>query len=109
MTRDQTRSLNRIVEARTVRVDQKQALIDLLERSLQFGHRRLAIRRYFMLQICGHEVPAELGAACEDIRGRVKAAEVSRIQRSVCEWHQMLRRPPVSEPESHARLETVWR
>jgi hypothetical protein len=109
MARDQIRTLNRRVASKDSRVDQRQALVDLLERSLRLGHRRLAIRRLFMMEICGYPVPQELLEACAPLQQKVKATEVNRIRRSVLEWHAMISRPLAPTVAANVRLETVWR
>ena len=90
VSRTGVRQLNRIVGDRRELFGQRQALIELLARSLKFGHRRLAIRRYLMLKICCHSVPFSLEDSCRVLLAAAKPLEINRIEASVNEWHLML-------------------
>jgi len=90
MSRQQVRSLNRQLAASRPEDARREALLQLLERSIRLGHRRLAIRRILMLHACAIEVPKEWSGHCRELLLRAERAELSRIHQSVHEWAMML-------------------
>lgn len=72
---------------------QREALLDLLERSLRRGHRRLALRHYMMLRVRGHAVPAALREAADGLAARCAPRERRAIAAAVHAWAAMLTAP----------------
>lgn len=79
MSRSHVRALNRLV-VRGNPGNQAAALAALLDRSISFGHRRLAIRRYRMLLACGHEVSGQVKAHCEALIAACASDEPIRVR-----------------------------
>jgi hypothetical protein len=62
--------------------ERRQALLALLRQSLEKGHWRVALRRFFMLRSLGLAVPAEVSAICERFMRRCADRELASMHQS---------------------------
>jgi hypothetical protein len=61
-----------------------------MEVSLRRGHRKVAARRFLMLDALGIDVPAPAQAVCESTIGRLPAAERQHMQNAAWMWAAMV-------------------
>ncbi len=74
--------------------EQRSALLDLLGRSIDYGHWKLAIRRFLMLLACNYDIPLEYRLQCENFIASCPERELQRIRSYVEGWAEMLTPPP---------------
>lgn len=82
MARGTIREMKRAVaigtsaSAAPIRLLAQSSALALLDRSIRFGHERLALIRLVMAVHAGAEVPAEQWAYCEDVARRSRQPEL---------------------------------
>lgn len=109
MPRSRIRELNRVVGRRESPLEeQRRALVVLLQRSLHLGHTRLALRRYFMLQACGHAIPSDLGEACRVLALRYPPKDLAKIRNPAAAWAIMVGGKPNAEGTNATSPCTTW-
>ena len=64
----------------------EEALLAQLQRDLQRGHWRIALRHFLMLEACGFEVPEAERLHCLEHARACASAQWLRIQADVAEW-----------------------
>lgn len=74
--------------------DTEQALLGLLGMHLRRDHRRLAIRRYLMLDACGFQVPLEFRERCEALLAERPTSDIDLIISQCRTWTNMVSRSP---------------
>ena len=90
MSRTLLREMNRLLVHSNPYLEQEAAIVALLERSIRFGHHKLALRRFFMLKSRDYAVPTAFSQYCENVIRQCSASDVSRIQSSAENWASMV-------------------
>jgi hypothetical protein len=65
------------------------ALQALLLKSLDRGHRRVALQRYLKLKACQYDVPGHAAAACEAYLQSLPRRELNRMFAAAIDWAEM--------------------
>jgi hypothetical protein len=75
MSRDDIRSLKRAVSKR----EDGSAMLALLQRSIRFGHRRLALLRCLQAERMGLSVEAETLRYCQHVADSISSEELGKL------------------------------
>lgn len=71
---------------------QADALLSLARESFQRGHWKVALRRVYMLEARGYEVPEDLRSSVGTLAARCSRRELMKMRADAWAWGMMVRR-----------------